>query len=207
MTEQKQQPKKSKYAATSGVKAQREGNYPRSGHYLVLVKGVREDSTWNNKDFVAAEFVNLHTFADSTPGRDYDRKAPDRLLSVEEEFSEVFMTGNTAFAQRIKSFAMALANMSEDEYNAAEEYPGQGIDDIVGEHQPGAGVVLEMTVKQAVSKDNRAKTDEQMQNKDTYHKVFYKRASFADAKRMVDPAVAARLLPDLDKQVAEEAKG
>ena len=172
--EKGEKPKKSKYAKVSSAKPQRAANYPRPGHYLVRIDAIREDEDSKNIGYIANEMTNVHTFADSEPGYNYVKKAPMPLHKVGETFTDVIKSGNVAFAQRTKGLAMAVGNLTQDDFDK-EEYEGEIIDQLVSEDAPGAGKVLEIKVQQRIKKDSRSKAESELGENDQYTTIGYVR--------------------------------
>lgn len=216
-----QTPKVSKYATASGARAQQGANYFLPGHYLVLVNRVKENLDSSEVEQVIAETTILHTFEDSVPGRDYTAKTAQRLLKAGEGVDEVIKKTNKARNQRVKGLAVACSGLTEADFNEMElqdeknettgeitkGYQGRGIEEMLGEGQPFAGVVLEVVGSQVVKKDSKQKPDDQLStSKDTYTRLVYKRrVPFAEVAKIAAASVLARFIPDLGEKVAAEA--
>ena len=200
-----QQPQQqSKYAKVAGARAARGANYMRPGHYLARIEAVREDKAFKKGDYVAIEMTVVATFADAVQGFDYNRKVQLPFHGVGENVSDVIMQTNIAAESRIKAFAMAAGDLTEEDFQS-EAYPGATIDELVGETQPVAGAVVEIRAQTVIKKESRAKAESALTNDDIYTRLDYvRRVSFAETKTLLEPKVIDRLFPDLEAQIAEE---
>ncbi|MGH2976480.1 MAG: hypothetical protein ACRDLL_16695 [Solirubrobacterales bacterium] len=205
-----EQPKKSKYAKVSGAKASAASNYARPGHYLVLIGAVKEiEAGAQNILSVVAELTVLHTFDDGTKGRQFEAGRATEFMVPGEDFAEVFKSDNVAYGPRLKNFTMAALDAEDEaEFTSAEKYPGENIEYVVGEEQPGAGRVLELTAQQVVKKEAKAKNETQLVTAtDTYTRCNFKRCvPEAEVAKIVNPAILKRFMPNLAPTATSEAK-
>jgi hypothetical protein len=194
---------KSKYAKVSGADVFREGNYISPGRYIALIERVEEGSTHEGKDFIAINLLPL--LADGDGRGELDEKG-GALKRVGESCTDMSMVANVAFAPNMLAFAMTASGMSQEEIQAAEEHEGQFVEEIVGEDQPLAGVVVEINAKCRPKKDFRNKPINELGDKEFFTKVSYlRRVPFAELPDLIDANVLARHLPDLDEKIAQEA--
>lgn len=189
--------KVSKYAKASAAKAQAPSNYIRPGHLLAVINRLEEGEAFKKGSFVAANMTVVKVFPDSVEGFNYDRKIPLGLHTIGEAVSDIMMMSNVAFEGRIKAFVMTAGDLGDEDF-ASEEYPGQIIDEAVGETQPLAGTVLELRARTIVKKDARHKAEAELTNNDVYTRIDYVRAVPAEElPELLDEATLARFFPDL----------
>lgn len=104
-------------------------NYARTGHYLALIRRVKQDKTRKGVEFIAVEMVNLKTLSASP------NEEPHR---VGEQFSWLVMGDKDSFSGNVKAFIMNVAGVREDQVGEEECVA------IVSEQQPFGGLIVEM---------------------------------------------------------------
>lgn len=104
-------------------------NYARTGHYLALIRRVKQDKTRKDVEFVAVEMVNLKTIA-AGPSEDPHR--------VGEQFSWLVMSDKDSFSGNIKAFIMNVAGVQDHEVGEEECVK------VVSEEQPFGGLIVEL---------------------------------------------------------------
>lgn len=198
--------KRSKYADVSGAKVfGQRGSYIRPGRIIAMIERVEEGTTADSTDFVSVHLIPL--VVDDANLSLLDKRFGGGLNRVGEAASDFNkLSGNIAFASNMMAFAMAASNMTQDEIREAEEYDGQFIEEVVGEEQPFAGVVVEIQATIKKKKVAKETPDEEVQSDDVFTKISYlRRVPFAELPELVDEGVLAAFIPDLDEKIAAEA--
>jgi len=190
----------SKYAGVGAARAQRPANYFKpGGHFLVRMLGVEEGEDRFKTSLVAAKGVIIHAFEGS-------EAASNR---VGEEVSEVIKRSNVAFAGRLKALAMAVGDLTETDFEE-QSYDGEIFDELIGEDQPAAGVILEIRTVKVLKQNAASKATPEA--KDFYTRTdFMRRVSFSESKEVLtaaglDATAINSRIPNIDAEIAEEAK-
>lgn len=190
----------SKYAGVSAARAQRPANYFKSGvHALYRVTKVEEGEDKAKTGLVAIQGTIIALFPDSNPNGN----------QVGEDTQEVIKRTNVAFMGRLKAFAMAVGNLTEANF-AEQEYDGQIFDELVGEDQPAAGVIVEVRSSQVIKQTAAGKPLDKLEAKDTYTRVdFVRRLPFSQVQEFLagqglDAKVIEQRVPGIAEEIAAE---
>jgi len=193
---------KSKYAGVSAARAQRPANYFKpGGHFLVRLSKIEEGEDRFKTALVAAVGNVIHAFPDNAPTSN----------KVGEEVSEVIKRSNVAYEGRLKALAMAVGDLTETDFEE-QAYDGEIFDEMVGEDQPAAGVVVEVRTVHVLKQAAATKAADKLEAKDFYTRVdFLRRLLFAEVKETLSMAgldertINARV-PDIDAEIEQESK-
>lgn len=198
-------PPRSKYAAVSTAQVFKDGDYITPGDYIAMITRVEEGTTTNQEDFVSFHLAILA--ADDSVRTALDNRLGGPTKKPGSSTTDFRKTNKRAFAANMMAAAMVISNMTQDEITASEEYPGQFIEEIVGADQPFAGAFVQVRVGMRKNKDNKNVPDEQVDSKGCYPRVTYvRRVAASELPGFVDPAILARLVPNLDELIALEAE-
>lgn len=196
--------RRSKYADVSTAKVfGQSGNYMRPGRYVAMIESVEEGMTSANAEFVSIHLIPLA--ADDSQLTALDKRFGGGLNKVGESATDFNkLSGNVAFASNMMAFAMIASDKTQEEIQEAEEYAGQFIEEIVGEEQPFAGVVVEILATTKKKKDAKNVSDEDVKSDQVFTKISYLRrvpyAEVAEIEGIED------LIPDIAEKVAAEAE-
>lgn len=189
---------KSKYAGVGGARAQRPASYFKPGfHGLVRILKIEEGVDRFKVELVATPCMVIHAFEDSL----------STANRVGEEVAEVIKRTNVAYAGRLKALAMAIGNLTDQDFEA-QEYDGQIFDELVSDDQPGAGAVLEVRTTQVLKQVAASKPSPEP--KDFYTRVdFLRRVSFSEVKETLAAAgvsaeAIGRRVPNIDQEIENE---
>jgi len=119
------------------AKASRGANYVKAGHYLVLIRRVKQDKTRKGDDFVAIEMVNLVTLAED-PAEQAHRPG--------EQMSQLLMRKNDSFLPNFKAFVSNVMAVEESQVGEEEAM------EVVSDEQPLSGRVVELQNKIVMTK-------------------------------------------------------
>lgn len=190
----------SKYAGVGGARAQRPANYFKAGvHGLYRINKVEEGKDKARTDLVAINGTIVHLFEDSLATAN----------QVGDDPSEVIKSTNVAYMGRLKAFAMAVGDLTEEHF-AEQEYDGQIFDELMGEEQPAAGSIVEVRSTQIVKQTAMNKPAAALEPKDTYTRVdFIRRVSFTEVQETLvaaglDEKAIERLVPGIGEEVKAE---
>lgn len=122
------------------VKASRDSNYMKRGHYLVRIDRVKADQTRKSRPFVAIECTVLHTFADGDG--DEFQGDPEQL---EQQWhrpgdtpSQLLMADRDPFLPNIKAFVSQVLAVPAVKVTVAE------CNKMCSEENPMGGMVAEV---------------------------------------------------------------
>jgi len=117
------------FSGVNNARANMGSNYARSGHYLALIRRVKQDENRKGVEFVAVEMVCLKVIA---PG---PSEEPHR---IGEQFSWLVMSNNDSFLGNVKAFVMNVAGLQEHEVTEDDCAA------VTSDKQPFAGFIVEM---------------------------------------------------------------
>jgi hypothetical protein len=124
------------------IKASRDSNYLRRGHYLVRIDRVKSDKTRppKNRPFVAIETTVVHTFADGD-GRDLQ----GQMDQLDQQWhkpgdtpSQLLMADMDTFLPNIKSFVSNVMAVPESQVTV------EACNEMCSEENPLGGMVVEV---------------------------------------------------------------
>lgn len=134
------------------VRASRDSNYFRRGHYLLRIDKVKADETRQGKAFIAIETTVLHTFPDGD-GRDFqgDLEQGDYQWSKPGSTpSQLLMLAQDTFLPNVKAFVCNMMGVPESKVDEA------ACEDMCADDNPMGGMVAEVqnrTIKTRAGND------------------------------------------------------
>lgn len=196
--------KSSKYAKASAEAPSARMNFPRPTHALIRIDSVREQKTRGGEG-ITAELTVLKVL--STPqATDYETGAPYAPHTPGEAMHDRMLDTNVGQDRWIKTLVLTASGLTDEEFQEAEEYPGQAIEQALSEDQPLAGAVIEMRAVPVIKEKAQNKAEEDLGKGDAYVRSDFLRViRFADVASLFDEDEVARFFPNLDELVAEEA--
>lgn len=144
-------------------------NYVKDGHYVALIRAVKQGLNRSNIPFVAIEMTVLLVLDSAQPAK----------MSVGEEFSHLMMCNNESFKPNFKQFVCACFGQSP------EQVDDEACAAIVSDDNPMYGMFVEFEASTIITKVKKAE----------FTKVIYKGAvSATELAQHIDPALANRVL-------------
>jgi len=203
----------SRYKGAGNIQIGVEANYLRPGRYLAMIERVETGLTGQGKEpFTAVKLVILA--ADDTGLSPLDKQFGRGLHRLGEEvswFSKETGKGALYFEQNMLKFAIVAWNLTQEEIDAAEKEeqvrtPGFSFIDEIKTGVGLAGVVVEVEATMRQNADARkANAAPDAKNVNTFPK-WIRRLPYSEVKEVIDPALLAQNLPDLEAKIAAEAQ-
>lgn len=154
------------------AKASFDAQYLREGHYLLRIDRVKADQTRAKDEFLAVEMTVLHTYMDGFGD-------PAKWHKPGEAVSHLMMKKHDSFLGNVKAMLSALMGVHESEVTK------QDCIDVSGEGQPMAGMVIEVTARTIMTRQQKPFT------KITYNREFPAK----DIEDILDPKMLAAYFP------------
>lgn len=123
-----------------------EANYMKQGHYLVRIDKVKAAKNRSKQDYVAIEGTVLYAYPDGQGDLTMWHK-------VGEQASDVISSKHfDMFLSKFKTFAERATN--QDFKGMDDSKVEQICEALTGEHQPVAGLVMEVNARKVITKGN-----------------------------------------------------